>query len=271
MAAGHRIFELMDVPLETDARSGAQKLEGLIRSIRFDRVSLEYEPGQKALSTIDFEVKQGEIVALVGASGAGKTSIANLLLRFYDPTEGAIFINGVDVREYELHSVRDRIGVVSQETFLFNATVFENIAYGKLSASFDEVKQAAQTAFADEFISVLPQGYGTVIGERGVTLSGGQRQRLSIARALLKNPPILVLDEATSQLDTESERQVQKALEVLMTGRTVFVIAHRLSTIQNADRILVLNEGKLVQSGTNEALLKQGGVYKRLYDLQFNV
>ena len=197
--------------------------------------------------------------------------MVNLLLRFYDPIKGRIEINGIDIRKFDLISLRDQIGIVTQETFLFNTTVFENIAYGKLSASLKEVKQAAQAAYADEFIRVLPNGYGTMIGDRGIRLSGGQRQRLAIARAILRNPPILILDEATSQLDTESERQVQEAIEHLMAGRTVFVIAHRFSTVQNADRIIVLDEGKLVQNGTNESLLREGGVYKRLYDLQFNL
>lgn len=269
VAAGSRIFELMDEPPEP--QQGALILEKEIKSVRYDHVFLEYEQEKPVLKNLDFSVQAGEIIALVGTSGAGKTSIVNLLLRFYDPAEGAILINGIDIRNYTLRSLRDRIGIVTQETFLFNATVFENIAYGRLDASLEEVKQAAEAAFADEFISLLPQGFNTVIGERGVTLSGGQRQRLAIARAILKNPPILILDEATSQLDTESERQVQTALEQLMSGRTVFCIAHRLSTIQNADRILVMDEGRLIQSGTNEALLKEGGVYKRLYDLQFHI
>ncbi len=271
IASGVRIFELIDEPLEDQTKPGAQKLSRDIQSVQFDHVSLEYEPGKPALDNVDFSVRAGEVIALVGTSGAGKTSLVNLLLRFYEATKGTVLINGQDIRLYDLHSVRDRIGIVTQETFLFNATVLENIAYGRLDATLEEVKKAAEAAFADDFIKVLPQGYGTVIGERGVTLSGGQRQRLAIARAILKNPPILVLDEATSQLDTESERQVQTALERLMSGRTVFAIAHRLSTIQNADRILVLEGGRLVQSGTNETLLKERGIYKRLYDLQFNV
>lgn len=271
VAAGTRIFELMDVAPEIQPAQGAPELERNIQKIEFNHVYLAYKPEKNVLSDIHLSVKSGDIIALVGTSGAGKTSLVNLLLRFYDPTQGAVLINGTDIRHYDLHSLRDKIGVVTQETFLFNATVFENIAYGRLNASLEEVKEAAVAAFADEFIKLLPQGFNTIIGERGVTLSGGQRQRLSIARALLKNPPILILDEATSQLDTESERQVQKALEMLMTGRTVFCIAHRLSTIQNADRILVLDEGRLVQSGTNETLLKEGGVYKRLHNLQFNV
>ncbi|MBI1977217.1 MAG: ABC transporter ATP-binding protein [Candidatus Omnitrophica bacterium] len=271
VAAGTRVFELMDIAPEILSRAGAIKLEKAIHAIEYRNLTFAYESSKEVLQNINLTVHAGEVTALVGTSGAGKTTFVNLLLRFYDPTQGVILINGRDIRDYELNSLRNQVGVVTQETFLFNATVLENIAYGRLEASFEEVKKAAEVAFADEFIKVLPQGYATVIGERGVTLSGGQRQRLSIARALLKNPPILILDEATSQLDTESERQVQKALEKLMEGRTVFAIAHRLSTIQNADRIIVLDRGKLVQMGTNETLLKEGGVYKRLYDLQFNV
>ena len=271
VAAGTRIFELMDIAPDIQSPPDAICLDRNIKTIAYENVSLAYEPSKYVLKEINFAVRSGEIIAIVGTSGAGKTSLVNLLLRLYDASLGRITINDIDICNYDLRSLRDQIGLVTQETFLFNATAFENIAYGRLEASFEEVKQAAKAAFADEFIRVLPQGYGTVIGERGVTLSGGQRQRLSIARALLKNPPILILDEATSQLDTESERQVQNALELLMQGRTVFVIAHRLSTIQNADRIIVLDEGRLIQSGTNESLLREGGVYKRLYNLQFNV
>jgi ATP-binding cassette, subfamily B, bacterial MsbA len=271
VAAGGRIFEVMDEDPQIQNAANAILLGPDIKTVRFDRVGLAYKPEKNVLQNIAFEVRSGEVIAFVGTSGAGKTSLVNLLPRFHDPTEGAVLVNGIDIRKYDLYSLRDKIGIVNQETFLFNTTVLENIAYGRLQAPLEEVTAAAQAAFADDFIRVLPQGYGTIIGERGVTLSGGQRQRLAIARALLKNPPILILDEATSQLDTESERQVQTALDRLMKGRTVFVIAHRLSTIQNADRILVLDQGRLAQSGTNESLLKEGGIYKRLYDLQFNV
>ncbi|MBI4388193.1 MAG: ATP-binding cassette domain-containing protein, partial [Candidatus Omnitrophica bacterium] len=204
-------------------------------------------------------------------SGAGKTSLVNLIPRFYDPTHGAIWINGVDIRNYDLKSLRNQIGIVTQDTVLFNITVMENIAYGRPSASLDEVREAAKAAFADEFIHKLPQGYGTIVGEKGAKLSGGQKQRLAIARALLKNPPILIFDEATSQLDTESEREVQKAIDLLMKGRTVFVIAHRLSTVQTADKIVVLEMGQIAQQGTHASLIRDGGIYKRLYDLQFNL
>jgi len=271
VAAGVRIFELMDEPLEIQSRTDGIKLGRDIKTVSYRDLWFAYEPDKYVLKKISLTVRSGEVNAIVGTSGAGKTTFVNLLLRFYDPVQGAIMIDDHDIRDCTLYSLRDKIGIVNQETFLFNASIFENIAYGRLEASLEDVKKAAEAAFADEFIRKLPKGYGTVIGERGVTLSGGQRQRLSIARALLKNPPILVLDEATSQLDTESERQVQEALELLMTGRTVFVIAHRLSTIQNADRIIVLDGGRLVQSGTNESLLREGGIYKRLYDLQFNV
>jgi ATP-binding cassette, subfamily B, bacterial MsbA len=271
IAAGSRIFELMNEKPQIQNRIGAIKLDRKIKNVAFDHVTFEYKTRRTVLIDLSFSVNQDEVVAIVGTSGAGKTTLVNLLPRFYDPVQGVIRVNGVDVRDYDLHSLRQQIGIVTQETFLFNATALENIAYGRLDGSLEEVKDAARAAFADDFIRLLPKGYNTMIGERGVMLSGGQRQRLSIARALLKNPPILILDEATSQLDTESEREVQGALERLMVNRTVFVIAHRLSTIQNASRIIVLDEGRLVQSGTNEALLKEGGAYKRLYDLQFNI
>lgn len=271
MAAGTRIFELMDEVPEIQSRPGAAKLEREIRTIEFDHVTFGYTSDRSVLKNVHFSVCHEEIIAIVGASGSGKTTLSNLLPRFYDVQQGSIKINGRDIRSYELHSLRERIGIVTQETFLFNATVFENIAYGRLDGTLEEVKEAAHAAFADEFIQLLPKGYNTIIGERGMMLSGGQRQRLSIARALLKNPPVLILDEATSQLDTESEREVQKALELLMKNRTVFAIAHRLSTIQNASRIIVLDQGNLVQLGSNATLLKEGGVYKRLHDLQFQI
>lgn len=271
VASGVRIFELMDEVPSVQNFANPVPLDRDIRSVRFREVFFEYEPGKRVLENIDVQVRQGEVVAIVGTSGAGKTSLVNLIPRFYDCQEGAVEINGTDIRKFDLYSLRDKIGIVTQETFLFNTTVWENIAYGRLDAPFEKVREAAVTAFADEFIQELPLKYSTVIGERGVKLSGGQRQRLAIARAILKDPPILILDEATSHLDTESERQVQRAMERLMVGRTVFVIAHRLSTVQNADRILVLESGRVVQSGTNESLLREDGIYKRLYDLQFHL
>jgi len=271
IASGDRIFEIMDSLPTIVEEPAALTLDEEIRTVRYEQVSFAYEPETIVLSDIDFEVKCGEVLALVGPSGAGKTTLVNLLLRFYDPMEGRILVNGQDLRKLNLRSLRSRIGVVSQETVLFNASVSENIAYGSPNASLDDIRRSAKAAYADSFIEVLLQGYDTIVGERGIKLSGGQRQRLAIARAILRNPPILILDEATSHLDTESEREVQRALENLMEGRTVFVIAHRLSTIQRATKILVLDAGRIVQIGTNESLLKQGGVYKRLYDLQFNL
>ena len=270
IAAGNRIFEIIDQVPSIQNKPNARPLSPPIRTIEFRNVALAYVGKTEVLSGINLDVKVGEVLAIVGSSGAGKTSLVNLIPRFYDPTRGSVRINGEDIREYDLKSLRDQIGIVTQETVLFNATVMENVAYGRPSASLEDVKLAATAAYADDFIKKLPRGYGTVIGEKGITLSGGQRQRLSIARALLKNPPILIFDEATSQLDSESEREVQKAIDLLMKGRTVFVIAHRLSTVQNADRIIVLDMGKFVQIGNHTSLIQQGGTYKRLYDLQFS-
>lgn len=271
IAAGNRIFEVMDQVPSVQNKPNAAKLLPPIQTVTFEGVNLTYDTGSEILNGISLEVKADQVLAIVGPSGSGKTSLVNMIPRFYDPTKGSIKINGVDIRDYDLKSLREQIGIVSQETVLFNTSVMENIAYGKPSATLEQVIEAAKAGFADEFIRELPNGYGTIVGEKGVKLSGGQRQRLSISRALLKNPPILILDEATSQLDTESERQVQKAIDLLMKGRTVFVIAHRLSTIQSADRIIVLERGKVAQSGTNDRLLQEEGPYKRLYNLQFNI
>ena len=271
VASGNRIFEVMDAKPTIVQDSSAIPLDDEISTVSYEQVSFYYEAEKPVLNDINFEIGRGEVLAIVGPSGAGKTTLVNLLLRFYDPLKGAVKINGVDLKKLNLRSLRSRIGVVSQETVLFNASVSENIAYGSPETSPLEIRRAAEAAHADSFIRELPQGYDTLLGERGLKLSGGQRQRIAIARAILKNPPILILDEATSHLDTESEREVQRALENLVEGRTVFVIAHRLSTIQRATKIIVLDEGRIAQTGTNESLLKQGGVYKRLYDLQFNL
>lgn len=266
IAAAQRVFELMDMPCEPD--SGGEPIEGVNDSIEFKGVSFRY--GEEwVLKGIDFTVKKGEIVAIVGSSGAGKSTFVNLIPRFYDVTAGSLLIDGRDSKDIPLASLRNAMAIVSQQVTLFNDTVRANIAYGSLEADEARLVEAAKAANAHEFIMRLPEGYDTVIGEGGVKLSGGERQRLSIARALLKNAPILILDEATSALDSESEFEVQKALSNLIKGRTTFVIAHRLSTIRNADRIIVLSEGTIKETGRHDELLDAGGEYSRLYSMQF--
>ncbi|MCS6971874.1 MAG: ATP-binding cassette domain-containing protein, partial [Leptospiraceae bacterium] len=269
-AAGERIFSLIDTPGDVIEHPQAKPFRQLKHAIRFHQVSFRY-PGSEAvvLRNISFTVPVGMRVALVGHSGAGKSTLVDLIARFYDPSEGKITFDGEDIRTLRLADLRAAIGMVTQEIFLFNGTVRQNIAYGRSDVPLEEIQRAATLAYADEFIRALPQGYDTPIGERGLMLSGGQRQRLSIARAILKNPQILILDEATSALDTESERLVQRALEKLMKDRTVFIIAHRLSTIYSADLILVLHKGRIVEKGTHRQLLQKKGYYKKLYDLQF--
>jgi len=268
LAAAIRVFELLDTAPEIEDEEGAIPLPPVSEVVQFQNVSFKYDE-EIVLKDIALYVKVGEVIALVGMSGAGKTSLVNLLPRFYDVNKGQILIDGHDIRKVTIKSLRDQMALVTQQTILFNDTARNNIAYGSLKCSDQEIIEAAKAANAHNFIQRLPQGYETIIGEQGVKLSGGERQRLSIARALLKNAPILILDEATSSLDSDSETEVQKALEELMRGRTVFVIAHRLSTIRNAHRIIVLSDGQIVEEGTHEELIALGGEYRRLYDLQF--
>ena len=267
-AAAQRVFDVLDAEVSVKDRDSATALAGRPGAITFEDVSFSYGE-EPILSEVSLEVGAGERVAFVGSSGAGKTTLVNLVPRFYDVTAGSIRVGDLDVRDLTLQSLRGAIGLVTQETFLFNDTVANNISYGFQDATRDSIEDAARRAHAHEFILEMSDGYDTVIGERGVRLSGGQRQRLAIARAILRNPPILILDEATSALDTESERMVQAALDELMTGRTVLAIAHRLSTISNCDRIVVLDKGRIIERGSHEELLALNGTYKRLYDMQF--
>ncbi len=269
LAAADRIFEFLDVPVEARGRVGARPFAGVGSGIRYRNVSLEYREGRPVLEGIDLRVAKGSVAALVGRSGAGKTSIVDLLGRFFDPSAGSVEIDGRDLRDYDLASLRRSLGIVSQETVLFHDTVRANMAYGTEGASDDEVRKAARAAHAHDFVMALPQGYDTVVGERGVSLSGGERQRVALARTILRDPPILVLDEATSSLDMESERLVQEAMGRLMAGRTAFVIAHRLATIRRADVIFVVDEGRVVQQGRHEELVERSGLYRHLQELQF--
>lgn len=271
LGASQKVFEYLDRDILISEKPDARELRRFAQSITFENVCFRYPnaPETAVLSDVSLEVKAGQIVALVGPSGAGKSTLASLLPRFYDPTSGAVRIDGVDVRDFQLASLRGKISIVAQETFLFNTTLADNIGYGRPGATDAEVRKAAENALALEFIGHLPNGFQTVIGERGARLSGGQRQRIAIARALLENAPILILDEATSHLDTESESLVQKALANLIEGRTVIVIAHRLSTIRRADKIVVLDRGRIVETGRHEDLVNAGGIYQRLHELQF--
>lgn len=271
IAAANRVFEMLDMEHEFVRDRGRATLPDISRSLEFQNVSFRYEGSDDpAIERINLTVKFGEVIALVGKSGSGKSTLMSLVPRFYDPSEGRILIDGMDLKEVTLTSLRAQIAIVSQETVLFDESVRANIAYGRPDASEEEIVQAAQAGYAWEFIEELPDGLATLIGENGVTLSGGQRQRLAIARAILRNPPLLILDEATSALDTESERKVQAALAELMKNRTTLVIAHRLSTVQHADRIVVLDEGRVVEAGIHHELLRRNGVYTRLHQTQFH-
>ncbi len=268
VASAERVFEFIDMQPEIVEKTGARTLPRLSEAIRFENVHFAYKPGVEVLKGIDLEVNRGEMVALVGFSGSGKSTIVKLLPRFYDATAGAVRIDGIDIRDVTFESLRDQISIVTQETILFNESVRDNIAFGRKDYTAEQVREAARAAYADAFIEALPEGYETVIGEGGATLSGGQRQRLAIARAIIKDPAILILDEATSHLDSESEQAIQKALAGFVQGRTTIVIAHRLATVQRADRIVVVDQGLIVEHGTHQELLAIGGIYRRLYEQQ---
>jgi subfamily B ATP-binding cassette protein MsbA len=270
LASAERLFKILDTPTEYQVEKGKIEIHSVTRSLEFKDVSFRYDGGQTAaLHHIHLKANPGDIIALVGESGSGKSTLVNLIPRFYEPTEGSIEIDGIDIREVTLSSLRRQIAIVSQDVVLFDTSIRENISYGLRQVSEGEMREASKLGFADHFIQKLPQGYDTVVGERGMNLSGGERQRLAIARALLKNAPILILDEATSSLDSESELMVQQALKILMKNRTSFVIAHRLSTVQNATLILVMEGGRIVESGTHQTLWDKKGIYHKLYEIQF--
>src|SRR6185369_7952741 len=269
-AAAKDVWDVLDENEVLPEKADAVELKPLQHEIRLESVTFNYQNGdKKILRDVDLSVTKGSVVALVGESGGGKPSLIKLIQRLYDPTDGSILWDGIDLRDAKLLSLKKQIALVTQETVLFNDTILYNISYGKPDASREDIEEAARIAFADEFIDELPKKYDTIVGERGVLLSGGQRQRIAIARAVLLNAPVLILDEATSALDAESERLVQKALTNLMRNKTSIVIAHRLSTIRRADKIVVMEKGQILQTGTHAELLAKGGTYKKLYELQF--
>jgi subfamily B ATP-binding cassette protein MsbA len=268
LAATERIFDLLDEPVTIEERPDALELKSFEKKIVFEGVSFKYDK-EDVLRDIDLTVGRGEIVALVGPSGGGKSTLVSLIPRFYDPAKGTVRIDGKDVRDLSIKSLRDKIGLVTQETLLFNDSVKNNISYGHEDIDEEQLVRVAKAANAHQFIQEFPDGYNTMIGERGVKVSGGQRQRIAIARAVYKNPPILIFDEATSQLDTESEKLVQEAVNNMMKGRTVIVIAHRLSTVMHADKIVVVDKGRIVDIGTHRELFSRNALYKKLYEMQF--
>lgn len=269
LAGAERVYEVLDTEPDVKEKENAIELKDVKGRITFNHVSFYYRPDAYVLKDVSFDIKPGQMVAFVGPTGVGKTTIMSLIARFYDPVEGSIEIDGVDIRDVTLRSLRDNISMVLQDVFLFNGTVAENIAYGTDNATMDEIIEAAKIACAHEFITSFPDGYNTYIGERGINLSGGQKQRLAIARAVLRNTPILILDEATSSVDAETERQIQNAIDNLASSRTILIIAHRLSTVRKADTIIVLDNGQIVEQGTHQELIKRGGLYSYLCSMQF--
>ena len=265
-----RYFEIYDFEVDIANPPDGVKFEGLRDSIKLEGVTFSYSGRKKALKNIDLTIKKGEVIAFVGSSGGGKTTITNLIPRFYDPVEGCIYLDGIDLKKFDLKSLREKIGIVTQDTILFHETVFNNIAFGVPETDPERVFAAAKAAYAHDFILKLPDGYDTIIGERGSRLSGGQKQRIAIARAILSDPEIIIFDEATSSLDSEAELLIQQAMENIIRGRTVIMIAHRLSTIRHANRILVIEKGTIVEEGVHEELLKANGQYKYFHDLQYN-
>jgi ATP-binding cassette subfamily B protein len=268
VSSGGRLFEVLDARSPVEERPDAREMGRAVGHVRFENVSFSYDSDTAALKNVDIDVPPGSMVALLGAPGSGKSTIVNLLPRFYSATSGKITIDGTDIEEFTLASLRHNVGIVQQEVFLFSATVRNNIGYGVVGATDEEIIDAAKVAQLDEQILGLSNGYDTWVGERGVTLSGGQKQRLSIARTLLVNPPVLILDDSTSSVDVETERQIHRAMTEVMKGRTTFVIAHRLSTVREADLILVLKDGEIVERGNHRELINRGGIYQDIYELQ---